>query len=503
MAQRSFNQGLNFLFAFNHDEAIRSFQSAVEADPKCAMAWWGVAMANGPHINNPMVDEEHAKAAWNAIQKAKELVAKGTKVERSLVIATSKRYAMPQPADRRSLDVAFANAMRQVWLENKSDADVGAIFAESMMDLRPWDLWLPNGTPQPGTNEIVSTLRFVLGLNPKHPLANHLFIHALEASPHPEQAETAANTLRNLQPGLGHMVHMPSHIDVRTGKWREAILANQKAILADTKYRALSPQQGFYSVYMAHNRHMLAFAAMMIGRSKIAVAAMDEMVAKFPPEFLEYAAPLVDGYLAMPIEVRIRFGMWDAVLEAPEFPEKLPLSRALRHAARSIAFSAKGDTNNARIEQALFYERKKAVPENYTFGNNSASSVLLTALHLMNGELLIAENKLEKARAELIKAVETEDQLRYDEPPDWIQPTRHTLGALLLKMGRNKEAVSVYIQDLKKLPENGWSLYGISVAYDRLGQANLAAKYKSRFQTSWNGADMKIDSSCLCIPNKR
>ena len=232
-AQRFFDQGLALMYAFNHDESIRSFTHAAELDPSCAMAFWGIAIANGPHINNPVVPPERAKAAWDALSKAKTLAPKASAVERALIEALKGRYANPQPEDRKPLEQAYADAMRQVWKTFPKDADVGALFAESLAELRPWDLWTPEGAPQPGTSELVATLDAVIALAPKHPLANHLMIHAVEASPHPEKADRAANVLRDLQPGLGHMVHMPSHIDVRRGRWEESIAANAKAIASD------------------------------------------------------------------------------------------------------------------------------------------------------------------------------------------------------------------------------------------------------------------------------
>src|SRR5262245_51168394 len=269
-AQRYFNQGLCFLYAFNHDEAIRSFQEAARLDPQCGMAWWGIALANGPHINNPVVPPERAKAAWTALTKARATADKASPLERELIEALGKRYADPQPEDRLPLDEAFAAAMRELYQKHPDDADVAALFAEAMMDLRPWDLWTPEGQPQPGTDEIVATLEAVLEKAPKHPLALHLYIHAVEASPQPERASDPADRLRDLQPGLGHLVHMPSHIDVRLGRWTKSIEANQKAMTSDRRYREQSPQQGFYHVYMAHNHHMLAYSAMMCGQSKLA-----------------------------------------------------------------------------------------------------------------------------------------------------------------------------------------------------------------------------------------
>jgi tetratricopeptide (TPR) repeat protein len=304
-AQTYFNQGLSFLFAFNHDEAIRSFARAAEIDPGCAMAWWGIAAANGPHINNPVVPPERSKAAMEALKKARAAAGGASEVEKALIQAQSKRYADPPPDDRASLDKAYADAMRDVWKRFPRDVDAGAMFAESLMDLRPWDLWTVEGEPQPETPEILATLEDLMAKDPQHPLAMHLYIHAVEASPHPERADAAADGLRDLEPGLGHMVHMPSHIDVRRGRWEQAITANRKAIEADRVYRERSPRQNFYRVYMAHNHHMLGFAAMMIGRSADAIAIMDKMVAGIPADWAKESG-IADGFMAMPIEVRVR-----------------------------------------------------------------------------------------------------------------------------------------------------------------------------------------------------
>ena len=267
-AQRYFDQGMNFLYAFNHDEAIRSFAHAATLDPRCAMAHWGVALANGPHINFPLVPPERAKAAWSALARAREHAKGGTEIEQALIEALTRRYADPQPEDRRPLDEAYAAAMREVYKRFPKDADVGAIFAESLMDLRPWDLWSADGKPRPETPEVVETLEAVLKHSPDHPLALHLYIHAVEASPEPGKSAAAADRLRKLAPGLGHLVHMPSHIDLRLGQWQKAVEANERAIQADTDYRKKAPQQDFFRIYMAHNRHMLAFAAMMQGESR-------------------------------------------------------------------------------------------------------------------------------------------------------------------------------------------------------------------------------------------
>ena len=327
-AQRYFDQGLKFLYAFNHDEAIRSFRQAAAIDSACAMAWWGIAYACGPHINNPVVDPAHARVGSEALAKARELAAGAKPVERSLIEAVAKRCADPPPADRAPLDRAYADSMRAVYQANPGDTDVGALYAEALMGLRPWDLWTHDGQPQPGTDEILRLLDSVLEKEPGHPLALHLYVHANEGSPDPGKADSAADRLRDLQPGLAHLVHMPSHIDVRRGRWREAERANEKAIAADESYRKARPAQGFYRIYMLHNRHMLAFAAVMRGESGRAIRAIDEMIAAVPPEWARENAALADGALAMPLELRMRFGRWDEVLAAPEPEAIFPTARA-------------------------------------------------------------------------------------------------------------------------------------------------------------------------------
>ena len=498
-AQRYFDQGLAFVYGFNHDEAIRSFNQAAEIDRQCAMAHWGVALANGPHINNPAVDEAHAKAASEALTRAREFVRQAAPAERALIDALGTRYALPPPADRKPLDQAYADAMKQVRQAYPDDADVAALYAEALMDLRPWDLWKSDGSAQPGTNEIVATLEQVLIKNPYHPLANHLYIHAVEASPLPEKADPAANRLRDLQPGLGHMVHMPSHIDVRRGRWEAAALANEKAIVADTKYREAVPGQSFYRLYMAHNRHMLAFAAMMQGQSEKALAAVKAMIDDMPPEWIKESSAIADGFMAMPLEVMMRFGKWDDILAAPEPPEYLPIARAMRFYARGVAHAATGKKAEARAEQAAFLEAKTKVPPGAFFGNNAAADILGLAEKVLEGEIVYREGKVDRGIALLKEAVKREDALRYDEPPDWIQPVRHALGAALVKAKRPVEGAAVYREDLKRLPENGWSLFGLAKAL-KMQKSDEADDYQERFDKVWANADVKLMSSCFCQP---
>ncbi len=498
-AQVYFDQGLSFLYAFNHDEAIRSFQRASELDPQSPMPLWGVALANGPHINNMAVPPEREKAAFNALVNARGLTAKTTPTERTLIEALATRYADPQPKDRADLNKAYAAAMRAAWAKYPKDADVGALFAESLANLRPWDLWLPGGRPQPGTEELVRAIEAVLVIAPKHPFANHLMIHAVEASPNPAKADRAANILRDLQPGLGHMVHMPSHIDVRRGRWQQAIDANAKAIEADARYTAKAPEPGFYRLYISHNHHMLGYAAMMTGQSALALKTMRDMVDAIPLDFYKENT-WADGLMAAPLEVLMRFGRWDEILAMPQFPEFTPISRSIQHYARSVSYVAKDDLVNAVKEQAAFMEARARVAKEATFGNNPGADLLDVAENMMKGEILFRSGRAEEGLAALREAVAREDKLRYDEPPDWVQPTRHALGAALLQAGRLGEAEAVFRSDLTRLQGNGWSLFGLSRALRLQKRSGEAAVIEKQFAKVWQKADVKIKSACLCLP---
>jgi len=497
-AQRYFDQGLGFLFAFNHDEALRAFHRAAELDPTCAMAFWGIAYANGPHINNPVVPPDRAKASWEALQRAYAVSEHANALERALIEALASRCPKVQPDDRKPLEQAYSDAMWRVWSAYPRDADVGALYAEALANLRPWDQWLPDGTPQPGTLDLVKTLEAVLALDPKHPLANHMYIHAVEASPNPGLADKAADALRDLQPGLGHLVHMPSHIDVRRGRWHECVTANAKAIEADRRYTERAPEQGFYRLYMAHNHHMLTYGAMMTGQKALALATIREMVADIPLEFFRENA-FVDGFMAMPLEVQMRFGDWDGILAVPAFPDYVPISRSLQHYARAVAYVAKEDVASAEKEQALFLAARARVPKEATFGNNTGSDVLDVAEHLMKGEILYRKGKIEAGFAAMREAVAREDRLRYDEPPAWIQPVRHAYGAALLQSGKYAEAEKVFRDDLQKLPENGWGLFGLERTLRLQKKTAEADAVKKRFDVVWSKADVKIKSACLCL----
>jgi len=497
-AQRWFDQGLNVVYAFNHDEAIRAFTKAAELSPGCAMAHWGIAYANGPHINNPQVDAEHAEAAWSALQRARAAAAQASPVEQALIDALAGRYANPQPAGRGPLDAAYAEAMRRVRAGFPNDADVAALAAEAMMDVHPWDYWRADGKPQPWTPEIRRTLEAGFALDARHPMLNHLYIHILEAGPDAAKATGAADVLRDLQPGLGHMVHMPSHIYVRTGRWADAVDSNQRAIAADAAYRAKRPRQGFYSIYMAHNQHMLAYAAMMSGQSALALRAAQDLVAGIPAEFRAAAAGVVDLYYAMPLEVLMRFGRWDEILASPDFDEDLPGSRALRHVDRAVAFAARGEVAQAKEEQRSFRAARAKVSKDAVYGNNPVSAVLEVAERLLAGELLYRGGEIDRGLAELRKAVALEDALRYDEPPEWIQPVRHALGAALTNAGRHAEAEKVFREDLRRTPANGWALYGLARALELRNRTEESKRVQAQFEAVWQKADVQIKSACFC-----
>jgi tetratricopeptide (TPR) repeat protein len=502
-AQRYFDQGLGFLHGFNHRAAIRAFQQAAEIDPKCGMAHWGVALACGPHINSMAVPPPAAELAWKELELAEKNAGNASPVERALIDALAKRYAKPQPEDRSGLDRAYADAMREVWKKYPKDPDVGAFFAEAMMNLRPWDQWTPDGKPQPGTDEIIASLDAVLKLNPNHPLANHLYIHAVEASPNPERAMVAADRLRNLQPGLAHNVHMPSHIDIRTGQWQKAVDTNAKAVEADQRHRKIfGPHKGFLNVYVAHNRHMLAYAAMMTGQRNLAMKHIRAMVSEMPPDFLNENALQAEGNVAMPLEVMVRFGLWDEILAEPEkYGDKMWFTRAFHHAARAIAYAAKGDTVNARKAQSVFVERAKLVPKEDFVSNNSCEALLGVAIPMVEGEILIAEGKIDGGIEQLRAAIQKEDALKYDEPPGWLIPVRHSLGAVLMKQQRFAEAEQVYRDDLARLPENGWSLLGLAESLRKQKKnADEVAQTQAKFKKVWAKADLTITTSCLCQP---
>jgi tetratricopeptide (TPR) repeat protein len=504
-AQKFFDQGLTFGFAFNHDEAIRSFTEAARLSPDCPMAWFGIAFYNGPHINNPAMDDAHSKAAWDALQKAKSVAAKGTSVEQALIGALEARYADPAkgklpsaPPERAPLDRAFADAMARVHAAHPKDADVATWYAESMMDLRPWDLYDHGGTPRPETPQVIAALESAMQNSPNHPGANHLYIHATEASLNPERAVPAAEKLGRLAPGAGHLVHMPAHTFARVGRWEDAAESNRKAIAADAAYRKLVPTQGFYHIYMLHNRGFLAFACTMEGRSAEAIKAAHEMIESVPPPFLTDMAPVIDGYLAIELEVLMRFGKWEEILAYPKPAANLPILTAMWHFSRGVAFANTSRLAEAGTERAEFQKAAVAVPPDRKAGNSPAPTVMKIAGKVLDAEIAFKSGRNQEAIDALKVAIAAEDTLQYDEPPDWLQPVRHTLGAVYLAANMPMEAEEVYREDLKRWPENGWALYGLSESLKKQNSPEAPA-VAARFAKTWAKADIKIGASCLCV----
>jgi tetratricopeptide (TPR) repeat protein len=411
------------------------------------------------------------------------------------------RFSDDPKAPRRPLDEDYAAAMRAVWRSHPDDADIGAWTADAMMMLRPWDMWQKNGEPHPGTQEAVAVLEATLRLNPRQPLANHLAVHAYEASAQPGRGDAAANRLRELTPGLGHMVHMSSHIDVRRGRWQEAIVANTQAIAANRKYRetAERPLSGYLN-YMGHDYHMLTYAAMMSGQSALAAQTMRDLFAQMPAEW-KRESDSGDGYFAMHFDVMKRFGQWDKILAEPEPIARYTHARAWRYLARGIARAAQGDPVGARAEERAFAAARAQIPAGATYRKNPLADIMEIAARLLDGEILLREGKIDAALAALQAAVEREDKLRYAEPPAWAQPVRQALGAALLQRNRLIEAEQVYREDLARTADNGWSLFGLAQSL-RLQNKNAdeAAALEARFKHVWAHADVTLTSSCFCQP---
>jgi tetratricopeptide (TPR) repeat protein len=496
-AQRAFDQGLIWAYAFNHDEAVKAFEEAARQDPGLAMAWWGIALVNGPHINNPAVDDAHAKAAWEALAEARKRLALSTPVEQGLVAALERRYALPNPADRKPLDEAYAAAMGKLAAKFPKDADVAALHAEALMDVRPWDQWTRSGEPQPGTQEILAALKRSLALAPNHPLALHLTIHATEASPHPEWGKAAADRLRMQAPDAGHLVHMPGHTYARIADWKGAALANERAIAADARYKARRKEIGFYGLYMVHNADFLAYTALMEGRKEVALTQTKAVVDTFPLEWVVQNAPFVDSFQTRYWEGLKRFGLWEELLVQPAPDPRLPVSTAYWHALRGTAFAATGKVAEALQEQTAFEAARAKVPEAFGWGSNTAGPVLGVAKAYLAGEIAFRQGRVDEAVAQLTEAAKLEDALKYDEPPACVIPARHALGAVLMSAKRFAEAEAVYRADLKAYPANYWSTLGLAQALKAQGKPS--AKAEAALRKAQARADQTAETSCACV----
>lgn len=500
-AQAFFTQGIAWMYAFNHDEAIRSFGQAAALDEDCAMAWWGIALCHGPNYNDPMMTEERSTAAWLALQEAIERIDHANAKERALIEALSARYADPAPEDRTALEQAYADAMGEVWSAYPDDPDIGVLYAESMMVQRPWKLYSLDREPEGDTPLIVATLEQVMAMEPYNPGANHLYIHAIEPSRYPERAIEAANRLCDTVPAAGHLEHMPTHIYVQVGMWDEAVKQNLKAMIADEQYRQQSPDQGIQHMYMVHNAHMLAYAAMMVGQEETAMMAARAMWANVPMELLEAVAPYVDLWMTSVYDVQKRFGRWEAILAEPAPPEFLPITTAVWHAHRAIAYAALQDFDGADAEYVQFRIAKNAIPEDSVFGQDPTWRILDVSDAFIRAEIALQQGDWDRAAELLEEAAAIEDTLSYGEPPQWLQPVRHTLGAVYLKAGRYEDAERVYRDDLEKWELNGWSLYGLSRALEAQGRTEEAQAAMEIHEEVWSHADEPATTSCVCLPD--
>jgi tetratricopeptide (TPR) repeat protein len=496
-AQRYFDQGLTLCYAFNHKEAIRSFEAVTKLDPACAMGHWGVAYAHGPHVNKPITKEENDRA-WAAIQRALAGRAGVSPKEQAFIDAMAKRYQAQFAEDRSALDKAYAAAMREVVNQYPDDLDAQTLFAEALMDTMPWDYWTRDRSPKPETEEALAALRFVITRNVDHPGANHLYIHAVEAGPHPEIGLPSADRLANFTSQAGHLVHMPSHIYIRVGQYHDAVLANERAAKADQSYIRHCRAQGFYpGVYYPHNLHFLWWAQLFEGRSAEALRTANRVV--------EYAQDKVCGptivleaprFRHLPWITKARFGQWDDILRLaePVATNDFLLDRAMWHFVRGLAFAARRQADDAAREAAALTrlvqsdEAKKL--DNPQF---PASSILGIASHLLAGKATETRGDRVQAIAHLEKAIAAEDALPYMEPTYWPYPTRPTLGAALLQSGDAVKAEQIFRDDLKRNPRNGWGLYGLEQSLRIQGKTQSADLLRNEFEQAWKHADVKLD----------
>lgn len=501
-AARWFARGLVQAYGFNHEEAVRCYERALEADPSMAMAYWGIALALGPNINNSEMDDAAKERAPQAVSAAQEREAAATPVEQALIAALAKRYTWPAPEDRTPLDLAYADAMREVYKSFPDDPDVAALFAEALMNLRPWKLWGKDGKPAAETPEIQEVLEKGLERWPNHPALCHFYIHTMEASPYVQKAEPAADRLRGQIPDAGHLVHMPSHIYVLLGRYEDVITANQLAIEADKKFVVREGRLNFYTLYRLHNYHFLVYGAMFDGQYNLAMQAARELVSELPAELLAQLPDFLEAFVSTPFHVLIRFGKWQEILSQPEAPQDQPFTRAIRHYARTVALAALGRVEEAGAEYELLLSANAQVPESRLLFNNPCSEILKIATAMAQGEVEYRRGNFDKAFESLRHAVELDDNLNYDEPWGWMQPARHALGALLLERGELEEAQAVYREDLKRHPKNGWALHGLAESLRRLGEKQEAGQCESDLAQSWKRSDVKLSASCYCRTGK-
>ena len=494
LAQKYFDQGLTLTYGFNHAEAARVFETATKVDSDCVMCYWGLAYILGPNINAPM-GEEQVSPAWQAIQKAIAVSDKGSPKEQAYIQALAQRYSSKPTDDRSDLDLAYAQAMAKVVQNYPDDIDAATLYAEALMDTMPWDYWQSNGELKGDAKIIAKTLESVIKRNPKHPGANHLYIHVMEKE-RPQSAVRAADNLRDLIPGSGHLEHMPSHIYIRVGRYEDSVIVNQKAIEADRQYLASSHPDSIYKfAYVPHNYHFLWFSALMTGQSKIATEAA-EQTADVNQDLIrnpDFAGALQHFY-SVPLYTKVRFGQWKQILETPAPETDLKYPTGIWHYARGMAFAHQGDQEKARQELAQLKTLMvdPDLQEIKIWGFNSTATVLNIASEVLTGSIAKFDNDYTQAINHLRQASILEDNLVYTEPPDWYSPTHNLLGNILLESNQLEEAEKAFREDLRIYPKNGWSLYGLTQALEKQGKMSEAKTVKAQYEQAWKYADFAL-----------
>lgn len=491
-AQAYFDQGLTFIYGFNHEEAQRAFQKAAELDPSSPMPLWGIALAVGPNYNAD-VDADREKLANASMQHALKLAEHAPQAEKDYVNALSARFSGDANPNYRKLSRDYAAKMKTLAEKYPDDLDAATMYAESLMDLNPWKLWTLDGKPAENTDEIVRTLESVLQRDPNHVGANHFYIHALEASPHPERALASANRLGALVPQAGHLVHMPSHIYARTGYYREAATSNTKAAEIDHAYAQKAAQEGslYDLMYHSHNEHFLAWAAAMEGRYTEAKAAADAMAARLMPHVSKM--PMLDSFVLVPMWVDARFSKWDGILARPEPAKELLASHAMWRYTRTLALAARRQIDKAAAEREKFVAEVTAMPPEVTLGEfNSGKDLFALAKEILDARIAMAGGNAAEAVEHWKKAVAMHDALNYDEPPDWYYPVRESLGAALLASGNAAESEQVFREDLRRNPRNPRSLFGLLHSLQAQQKDADAAWVREQFAIAWKNADTKL-----------
>ena len=494
-ARLFFNQGFTLYYGFNHLEAFRSFKEAARLDPNFAMAYWGQAMSLGPNINAAM-DLADGQVVYQAVLKAVQLAPGVSEREQALIRAVSQRYSAEAPVNRSALDLAYADAMASAAQQFPSDVDVITLYAEALMDLHPWDYFLKDGTPQPWTAQILATIERAIALDNDHPGANHLYIHAYEASTQPGKAMKSADLLRTLVPAAGHLVHMPSHIYIRTGRYNDGVIANKKAVKTDEEYLAQCKAEGFYPLVLyPHNIHFLWACATLDGQSREAIQAADLLAAKQKFDLmLDPTWKSLQHFYATPYYARVRFGKWDEILRLEQPDERLVYANGIWRYARAIAFTRKGKTEQANGELAALQKlaADESIVNEKILGINGMAHVLNIAILVTKGELAAAAKDHAKAIEHLKEAVKLEDALLYQEPYDWHHPVRQVLGDVLLEAGDAVQAEKYFREDLYLFANNGWSLTGLARALELQGKADEAKATRAALKESFARADVKL-----------